>query len=493
MKETTRLETTDKFSKAKHSCLFTTDVVARGLDFPAVDWVVQVDCPEDADTYIHRVGRTARYEREGRAILFLDPSEEEGMLTRLEQKKIPIERINVRAKKQQTIKNQLQKMCFEDPHLKQLGMKAFKAYVMSLHIQKDKDVFQLEKYPLEEFASSLGLPGAPRIKFLKADAEEAKRKKNMSRQALQSDSEDDDDDGELEEGGTKKSKKNAVRTKYDRMFERQNQDILADHNRKLVRDDDDDDIDMNRLDGEQREDEDLFSIKRRIPADDSAELSDVPDNDTLDARAGIKKILLPGTKTPLVLDSKRREKLLQSKKKLTKLKDKGSKLVFDDDGNAHEMYELEDEADFRHRGEAEMQRKQFVEAEVKRVQEADVRDKALAKEKKRAKIAKRKEKERAAAVGGDDESDGSDGLEDGRNAFRDFLQDLGGERDSGDDDDDGESGGGGESEDDERPAKREKKWFQEKGKRKDLGGDAPREIETLDDLEAAAASLLGSK
>jgi ATP-dependent RNA helicase DDX10/DBP4 len=42
------------------ACLFATDVAARGLDFPNVDWVVQMDCPEDVPTYVHRVGRTAR-------------------------------------------------------------------------------------------------------------------------------------------------------------------------------------------------------------------------------------------------------------------------------------------------------------------------------------------------------------------------------------------------------------------------------------------------
>ena len=40
--------------------LFCTDIAARGLDFPNIEWVVQYDCPEDVPMYIHRVGRTAR-------------------------------------------------------------------------------------------------------------------------------------------------------------------------------------------------------------------------------------------------------------------------------------------------------------------------------------------------------------------------------------------------------------------------------------------------
>ena len=41
--------------------LFATDIAARGLDFAKLDWVLQMDCPEDVPAYIHRVGRTARY------------------------------------------------------------------------------------------------------------------------------------------------------------------------------------------------------------------------------------------------------------------------------------------------------------------------------------------------------------------------------------------------------------------------------------------------
>jgi superfamily II DNA/RNA helicase len=52
-----------RLAQKKSACLFATDIAARGLDFPAVNWVVQFDCPEDVATYIHRAGRTARYKR----------------------------------------------------------------------------------------------------------------------------------------------------------------------------------------------------------------------------------------------------------------------------------------------------------------------------------------------------------------------------------------------------------------------------------------------
>jgi len=61
-------------------------------DFPGVNWVVQLDCPEDPETYIHRVGRTARLHRVGASLLVLLPSEK-AMLSRLEDHKIPLSEI----------------------------------------------------------------------------------------------------------------------------------------------------------------------------------------------------------------------------------------------------------------------------------------------------------------------------------------------------------------------------------------------------------------
>ncbi|KAK3716159.1 ATP-dependent RNA helicase dbp4 [Vermiconidia calcicola] len=477
-KQTARLEITQKFSQAKYSCLFATDVVARGLDFPAVDWVIQVDCPEDADTYIHRVGRTARYEKAGRAVLFLDPSEEEGMLRRLEQKRVPIERINVRSKKQSSIKNQLQSMCFKDPSLKYLGQKAFASYVRSLHIQKDKDVFKLDGYPLEEFAASLGLPGAPRIKFLKADAEEVKRRKNAPRaeMALAESQDEEDEDGEEKIKG----KNGGVRTKYDRMFERQNQDILADHYAKMLHDGDErDKVDLNKLDGEQVGDDDLFDVKRRIPAgealssdDDEGDATSLNGAVRAPGELGPKSITIPGATAPLILDSKRREKLLKSKAKLLKhVGGKGSKLVFDDDGNAHQIYELEDEADFKARGAADEQRARFLREEEERVREADQRDKVVAKEKRKEKREKRKEREREVVdgeVGGGSEEGGEE----------DLMANFAADAESGED----------EEEEVEPQPKRQKKWFQ---KDVEAEEEEEKEIGTLDELEAEAQRLLG--
>jgi len=97
-------------------------VAARGLDFPLVDWVIQLDCPEDTDTYIHRVGRTARFERSGQSLIMLLPSER-AFLEKLAERKVPIENFNIKLAKTGSIKQQLNGMCFKDPELKYLGQK----------------------------------------------------------------------------------------------------------------------------------------------------------------------------------------------------------------------------------------------------------------------------------------------------------------------------------------------------------------------------------
>jgi ATP-dependent RNA helicase DDX47/RRP3 len=63
-----RLGSLNKFTTGERSILIATDVVSRGLDIPKVDVVINYDIPQHSKDYVHRVGRTARAERSGRAI-----------------------------------------------------------------------------------------------------------------------------------------------------------------------------------------------------------------------------------------------------------------------------------------------------------------------------------------------------------------------------------------------------------------------------------------
>ncbi|CCW71139.1 unnamed protein product [Phytomonas sp. Hart1] len=62
--------------KSQKGVLFCTDVAARGLDMPLIDWIVHYDPPTDPTGYVHRIGRTARIGKSGNSILFLAPHEE---------------------------------------------------------------------------------------------------------------------------------------------------------------------------------------------------------------------------------------------------------------------------------------------------------------------------------------------------------------------------------------------------------------------------------
>uniref|UniRef100_A0A803LU85 ATP-dependent RNA helicase n=1 Tax=Chenopodium quinoa TaxID=63459 RepID=A0A803LU85_CHEQI len=98
-KQNKRITTFDDFSKAEKGILFCTDVAARGLDIPGVDWIVQYDPPNASTDYVHRVGRTARGEgAKGNALLFLIPDELQ-LLSYLKSEKIPVKEYDFDTKK----------------------------------------------------------------------------------------------------------------------------------------------------------------------------------------------------------------------------------------------------------------------------------------------------------------------------------------------------------------------------------------------------------
>jgi ATP-dependent RNA helicase DDX10/DBP4 len=122
-KQPTRLDIFQRFSSSKSALLICTDVAARGLDFPSVDWVIQLDCPDDVDTYIHRAGRTARYQAEGKALCLLCPSEEEGMVKRWEEKGLDVKKIKIKESRMGDLRQQMQNFAFREPEIKYLGQR----------------------------------------------------------------------------------------------------------------------------------------------------------------------------------------------------------------------------------------------------------------------------------------------------------------------------------------------------------------------------------
>jgi ATP-dependent RNA helicase DDX10/DBP4 len=168
MKQAKRAAVFGEFGETKGGAvLLATDVAARGLDFPAVDWVVQFDAPEDAAAYLHRVGRTARYMASGRALLLLAPSERDGALRALERANVPIRQTRHNPSKVQRIGPALQALLSKSPELKAFAQRALAAYLRSVFLQPDKQTFDVTALPVEGLAASLGLPAAPRLRFLK--------------------------------------------------------------------------------------------------------------------------------------------------------------------------------------------------------------------------------------------------------------------------------------------------------------------------------------
>jgi len=161
-----RIAIYDQFCAKDAAVLLATDIAARGLDFPKVDWVLQLDCPEDATTYTHRAGRTARNASIGEALLVVTPTEEEGMVKQLGQHKIPITKIEVNPSKQQTVDRKMAALLAADRNLKESAQRAFTSYVKSVALMKNKEVFDVTSIDLSKFAESLGLATTPRVRFL---------------------------------------------------------------------------------------------------------------------------------------------------------------------------------------------------------------------------------------------------------------------------------------------------------------------------------------
>ncbi|KAL3464075.1 ATP-dependent RNA helicase has1 [Aspergillus heterothallicus] len=162
-KQQKRTNTFFEFCNAKQGVLICTDVAARGLDIPAVDWIIQFDPPDDTRDYIHRVGRTARGANgKGRSLMFLQPSEV-GFLKYLKEARVPVVEFDFPAKKIVNVQSQLEKLISQNYYLNKSAKDGYRSYLQAYASHSLRSVFDVHKLDLVKVARSFGFTAPPRI------------------------------------------------------------------------------------------------------------------------------------------------------------------------------------------------------------------------------------------------------------------------------------------------------------------------------------------
>lgn len=130
-KQQKRTNTFFEFCNAERGILICTDVAARGLDIPAVDWIIQFDPPDDPRDYIHRVGRTARGTKgKGKSLMFLTPNEL-GFLRYLKASKVPLNEYEFPENKIANVQSQLEKLIKSNYYLHQTAKDGYRSYLQA--------------------------------------------------------------------------------------------------------------------------------------------------------------------------------------------------------------------------------------------------------------------------------------------------------------------------------------------------------------------------
>ncbi|KAI5603529.1 hypothetical protein BDE02_01G225400 [Populus trichocarpa] len=162
-KQQKRTSTFFDFCKAEKGILLCTDVAARGLDIPAVDWIVQFDPPDEPKEYIHRVGRTARGEgAKGNALLFLIP-EELQFLRYLKAAKVPVKEYEFDQKKLANVQSQLEKLVANNYYLNKSAKDAYRSYMLAYNSHSMKDIFNVHRLDLQAVAASFCFSSPPKV------------------------------------------------------------------------------------------------------------------------------------------------------------------------------------------------------------------------------------------------------------------------------------------------------------------------------------------
>ncbi|KAG9126411.1 ATP-dependent RNA helicase [Ceratobasidium sp. 392] len=215
-KQQKRTTTFFEFCNASRGTLLCTDVAARGLDIPKVDWIVQFDPPDDPRDYIHRVGRTARAGKAGKSLMFLLESEL-GFLRYLKEARVPLNEFsfpadkiaNVQTQIPTQLRAQLEKLLQKNYYLHRSALDGYRSYLQSYASYSLKKIFDVNKLDLAKVGKAFGFAVPPRVNIAMAgerpsrggneveEEEEGRaRSKGKRRREVQGDMDGEEDEGE---------------------------------------------------------------------------------------------------------------------------------------------------------------------------------------------------------------------------------------------------------------------------------------------------------
>jgi len=156
----------DLFRQKNSGILVCTDVMARGVDIPEVNWVIQYDPPSSASAFVHRCGRTARIGNTGNALVFLQPSEESFVDFIKINQKVPLDRYE-KLPDIPDITQKLRKFAMKDRDLYEKGIRGFVSFIQAYKKHECSLIFQFKELDIAMLANGFGLLHLPKMPELK--------------------------------------------------------------------------------------------------------------------------------------------------------------------------------------------------------------------------------------------------------------------------------------------------------------------------------------
>ncbi|XP_008323848.1 ATP-dependent RNA helicase DDX55 [Cynoglossus semilaevis] len=154
------------FRALKSGILVCTDVMARGIDIPDVNWVLQYDPPSSATAFVHRCGRTARIGNQGNALVFLLPMEETYVNFLSINQKCPLQRMSPISDVVDVL-DKVKAMSVADRAMFERGTRAFVSFVQAYAKHECRLIFRIKDLDFASLARGFALLRLPRMPELK--------------------------------------------------------------------------------------------------------------------------------------------------------------------------------------------------------------------------------------------------------------------------------------------------------------------------------------